>query len=167
MRADWKETSWKMGSCVPMAAAVGDFLISVPWKPVLKCSFLWVQHPEKSLCSQGRNSAQQQQHGVMRSQGRSHWDSCRECVGNICCFGTETLLPLLSCSSCFSRTALPVVRTNPTFGFSQRFEKLCRCILNSMDVENEPKVSRGVWFGVGRGWWLFLTLCVGIYLGNE
>lgn len=41
-----------------MAAAVRDLLISLLWKSVLKCSFLY---PEKALCSQAGNSAQQQQ----------------------------------------------------------------------------------------------------------
>ena len=35
---------------------------------------------------------------------------------------------------------------NPHYASLQRFEKLCRCILSSMEAENEPKVS-----GVGRG----------------
>lgn len=108
---------------------------------MLKCSFLY---PEKALCSQAGNSAQQQQCDVCAPRE----GAIRIPVGNV--LGTSADLrqrfffPLLSCSLCFSRIALPVVRTNPTFGFSQRFEKLCRCILNSMDVENEPKVSRGV-----------------------
>ena len=78
------------------------------------------------------------------------------------------MLPLLSCSYCFSRIALPLVRTNTSFFFfsfffSQRFEKLCRCILTSMDVENEPKVSRMGFFVWGwEGCLVFIILCVGI-----
>lgn len=35
---------------------------------------------------------------------------------------------------------------NPHSAYLQRFEKLCRYILSSMDAENEPKVS-----GMGAG----------------
>lgn len=118
---------------------------------MLKCSFLLVQHPKKppviprrEFCTAAAGCAPRE--GAMRIL-----------VGNV--LGTfanlrqRDLPPFAELFLCFSRTAFPVVRTNPTFGFSQRFEKLCRCILNSMDVENEPKVSRGVWFGVGRAWW--------------
>lgn len=40
----------------------------------------------------------------------------------------------------------------------QRFEKLCRCILSSMEAENDPKVSRFAFheMRVQLGVWLFI-----------
>lgn len=52
--------------------------------------------------------------------------ACARCPRDTCCFPISSLV---------------VGIYNPHSASLQRFEKLCRCVLSSMDAENEPKVS--------------------------
>lgn len=114
---------------------------------------------EDFCCVRGRGNSRRTV--AWRTAAVSGQEPLSLAVGNV--FGTcvglmwRNVAPSAELFPVLSRIALPVGRSNATFYFfnfyfsPQRFEKLCRCILNSMDVENEPKVSgTGCVFGGRR-----------------
>lgn len=76
---------------------------------------------------------------------------------------------------CFLISPFIVRIYNPHPASLQRFEKLCRCILSSMDVENEPKVSgaearksptttQAGLFTSENSCWMFWLLCMTLHV---